>query len=129
MPERIEAPLVRVVIAVHRREVKTALFLAFNGLSSVNVVATAGSTAELVSYCQAFRPDVVIVEHDLPGRSVVEAIDRLSDSMSNGRVLVIDGGDAAEIARSHPNTELFEGLDQTIDAVLSQDPARRRDDA
>ena len=45
----------RLVVAVHSREVKTALFLALNGIT---IVATATSTAELVSYCRAFRPEV-----------------------------------------------------------------------
>ena len=30
-------------------------------VSGITIVATATSTAELVSYCRAFRPDVVIV--------------------------------------------------------------------
>ena len=90
-----------VVVAVHGREVKTALFLALSSIPSIEIVATATSTAELTSYCQAFRPDAVVVESDLPGRPLPDVLRELNRSMKPRRVLVIEA--AAE-------SKAFEGI-------------------
>lgn len=81
----------RVVVAVHTREVKTALFLALSGMDAVTIVATATSTAELVSYCRSFQPDVAIFEHGLAGKPMVETLEQLDGLGAVGKVLVIDG--------------------------------------
>ncbi len=107
----------RLVVAVHSREVKTALFLALNGLDTVTIVATATSTAELVSYCRAFRPDVVVVERGLPGRPLIEAIPKLGESMRKGRVLLIDGDEALDLARSVSYVEVFGDIADLVAAL------------
>ena len=107
----------RLVVAVHSREVKTALFLALNGLDMVTIVATATSTAELVSYCRAFRPDVVVVERGLPGRPLIEAIPKLGESMRKGRVLLIDGDEALDLARSVSYVEVFKSIADLVAAL------------
>ncbi|GMQ86358.1 MAG: hypothetical protein BMS9Abin07_1932 [Acidimicrobiia bacterium] len=107
----------RLVVAVHGREVKTALFLALNGVESVTIVATATSTAELVSYCRAFRPDVVVVERGLPGRPLDEAIFKLGDSMKEGRVLLIDGDEALDLTRHAAYVEVFNDITDLVAAL------------
>ena len=107
----------RLVVAVHSREVKTALFLALSGLDTVTIVATATSTAELVSYCRAFRPDVVVVERGLPGRPLIEAIPKLGESMRKGRVLLIDGDEALDLARSVSYVEVFKDIADLVAAL------------
>ena len=42
------APQIHVVLATHSREVQTALFHSLNTISTVTIVATGTSTAELV---------------------------------------------------------------------------------
>lgn len=79
-----------VVVAVHGRELKTALFLALNSVPNIEIVATATSTAELTSYFQAFQPAAVVVESDLPGRPLSDVLRRLEWSMMPRRVLVVD---------------------------------------
>ncbi len=105
----------RLVVAVHSREVKTALFLALNGLMSITIVATATSTAELVSYSRAFRPDVAIVESGLPGRPLDETLQQVDELMTAGRIFVIDGGPAEVQATK---AEVFTDIDDLV-AVLS----------
>jgi AmiR/NasT family two-component response regulator len=107
----------RLVVAVHSREVKTALFLALNGINGITIVATATATAELVSYCRAFRPDVVIVESDLPGRPLGETLPQLSDSMGAGRILLIDGHGAIDIVNEMPNAEVFKDIDHLVSTL------------
>lgn len=107
----------RLVVAVHSREVKTALFLALNGINGITIVATATSTAELVSYCRAFRPDVVIVESGLPGRPLGETMPQLGDSMGAGQILVIDGNGAIDIVNEMPNAEVFKDIDHLVSTL------------
>jgi DNA-binding NarL/FixJ family response regulator len=107
----------RLVVAVHSREVKTALFLALNGLDTVTIVATATSTAELVSYCRAFRPDVVVVERGLPGLPLIKAIPKLDESMREGRVLLIDGDEALDLARSVSYVDVFKDIADLVAAL------------
>ena len=104
----------RLVVAVHSREVKTALFLALNGLISITIVATATSTAELVSYCRAFRPDVAVVESGLPGRPFDETLQRVDELMAAGRIFVIDGG--PEVVQA-TNAEVFTDIDDLVAAL------------
>ena len=107
----------RLVVAVHGREMKTALFLALTGIEAVDIVATASSTAELVSYWHAFRPDVAIVESRLPGRALGEVLVEIDDSMFAGQIFLIEGPDTAGIALDHITVRLFQDIDQMVSAI------------
>jgi DNA-binding NarL/FixJ family response regulator len=104
----------RLVVAVHGREVKTALFLALTGIEMITIVATATSTAELVSYCRAFRPDLAIVESGLPGKPLAETLGQLDEFMIGGTVFVIDG--ASELVQA-ANAEVFTDVDDLVAAL------------
>lgn len=106
-----------IVLAAHTREVKTALYLALNAAAEVTVVATATSTAELVSYCHAFLPDVAIVETGLPGRSLREVLGDLETVPTPRRVLIIGGDDASNLANEFDRTELLRDTDH-LTAIL-----------
>lgn len=60
----------RTVVALDSREVKSALFVAPNPIPTVNTVASAPRTSELIGYGSAFHPDIAIVEDGLSGRSL-----------------------------------------------------------
>ena len=107
-----------VVVAVHGREVKTALFLVLNSIRSIEIVATATSTAELISYCQAFHPGAVIVESDLPGRPLPDVLRELNQSTTPGRVLVVDNAEEPDTLDRIPGVEILRDLDDLL-AVLS----------
>ena len=104
----------RLVVAVHSREVKTALFLALDGLVSITIVATATSTAELVTYYRAFRPDVAVVESGLPGRPLDETLQQLAELKNPGKIFVIDGG--PEVVQA-TNAEVFTNIDDLVAAL------------
>ena len=108
-----------VVVVVHRREVKTALFLALNSIPNIEIVATATSTAELISYCQVFHPGAVIVEGDLPGRPLADILRELNQSMTPRRVLVVDSAEEPEALEGIPGVEALRDLDDLL-AVLSK---------
>ena len=104
----------RVVVAVHSREVKAGLFLALSGVDSLTIVASASSSAELVTYCRTFRPEIAIVERGLPGRPMDETLRQLDDVDVVGKVLVIDGG---ALAAQVPNIEVFLDVDDLVAAL------------
>jgi DNA-binding NarL/FixJ family response regulator len=107
-----------VVVAVHGREVKIALFLALNSIPSIEIVATATSTAELISYCQAFHPGAVIVESDLPGRPLPDVLRELNQSTTPERVLLVDSAEKPDTLEGIPGVETLRDLDDLL-AILS----------
>lgn len=106
----------RLVLAVHSREVKAALFLALNGLDAVTIVATATSTAELTSYCRTLEPDVVIFERGLPGRPSAEILTDLGQSLPDCRIQLIDESGSARSEPGLSEVEVFIDLEQLIAA-------------
>lgn len=111
-----------VVVAVHGREVKTALFLALNSIANIEIVATAISTAELISYCQAFRPGAVIVESDLPGRPLPDVLRELNQSTTPGRMLVVDSAELPDTLGGIPGVETLRDLDDLLAVLSMTDP-------
>jgi DNA-binding NarL/FixJ family response regulator len=106
----------QLVVAVHSREVKTALFLALNGLDAITIVATATSTGELASYCRAFKPDVIIFERDLPGRPAAEILPDIRRSLPDCRIQMIDERGTGDDGQELSEVEVFTDLDQLIAA-------------
>jgi hypothetical protein len=102
------------VVATHTREVKTALFLALNALPAVTIVAAATSTAELASYCHAFRPDFAIVESGLPGRPLRDVLAELVVARPDSRILLIDEHAELRTDLRLPEIDVFAALDQLL---------------
>ncbi|MGI9586086.1 MAG: hypothetical protein ACR2N7_10900, partial [Acidimicrobiia bacterium] len=111
----LEESDMRLVVAVHSRDVKTALFLALNGVEFVDIVATATNAAELASYCRSFRPDVAIVETSLPGSPLRDGLEQIE--ASTGRILLIDPGGRATPEIDVGIAEPFVDVDQLIGAL------------
>ena len=107
-----------VVVAVHGREVKTALFLALNSIPNIEIVATATSTAELASYCQTFHPGAVIVESDLPGRPLPDVLRELNQSTAPTHVLVVDSAEEPEAWEGIVGVEPLTDVEDLL-AILS----------
>ncbi len=107
-------PSIHVVLATHSREVKTALFHSLNAISTVTIVATGTSTAELVSYCHAFRPDIAIIEAGLPGRPLGEVLVELGTSNPNSRILLIGEPTGLKTDLNLPEVEVSTDLDLLI---------------
>lgn len=62
----------RVVVGVHSVEVREAVFLALAGDDAVQLVGMSVTAAELATSCRALRPDIVVVQEGLSGRTVPE---------------------------------------------------------
>ena len=103
--------MLHIVVATHSREVKTALFHSLNAISTVTIVATGSSTAELVNYSHAFRPEIVIVETGLPGLPLRDVLDELHTLNPSLRTLLIGEDAAVKTFLNIPNVEVFSDLD------------------
>jgi len=112
--------LTSLVIAVHTKEVRTGLFLALNKHPSITIVASATTTAELVSYCRAFEPDVAIVENRLPGRTMHESLSEATEASPNSRFLLIDDDTNLQSMVRPPKIEAFTSLDQLVATFPSE---------
>lgn len=112
----------RTVVAVHSREVKTALFIALNAIPSVTIVATATSTSELLGYCHAFRPEVAIVETALPGKPLLDVLTEVERSMTPGRILVIGGDNAADLVGGNSTAEILRDVDHLMAVLVDPTP-------
>ncbi len=111
---------IHVVVATHSREIKTALFLALNAIPAITIVATATSTSELISYCNAFRPDTAIIEGGLPGRPLGPVLAHLRTSTPKIRLLLIDEHTESSADNSPADVEVFTDLEQLIDNFPEQ---------
>ena len=111
------APSVHVVLATHSREVKTALFHSLHAIPTITIVATGASTAELVNYTHAFRPDVVIVETGLPGLPLNDVLVELGTTHPALRVLLIGENTEMKTYPILPIVDVFADLDLLIAAI------------
>ena len=109
-----DGPMLHVIVATHTREVKTALFHSLNSISAVTIVATATSTAELVNYSHAFRPEVAIVETGLPGLPLSDVLGELHTLNLSLRTLLIGADTEFGPFLNIPNVEVFTDLDLLI---------------
>lgn len=109
----------RIVVAVHSREVKTALFIALNAIPSVIIVATATTTSELIGYAHAFRPDALIVEFELPGKALPDVLEEVESSMTPERILVIGGDDAAEVVGRVATAEILRDVEHLLEVLTN----------
>ncbi len=82
-------PKLRLLLAIHTRELKTGFFLALSDQPWVQVVASAINTAELLSYNRTFQPDAIALEWELPGRPVVDLLPTLTQACPTAEILII----------------------------------------
>ena len=82
-------PRLRLLLAIYTRELKTAFYLALSDQPSLQVVASATNTAELLSYSRTFQPDAITLEWELPGRPVADFLPTLTQACSSAEILVI----------------------------------------
>jgi hypothetical protein len=106
--------MLHIVVATHSREVKTALFHSLNAIPTVTIVATGTSTAELVNYTHAFRPEIVVVETGLPGLPMSDVLNELHTLNPNLRSLLIGEDSDVGPYLNIPNIEVFSDLDILI---------------
>ena len=90
---------VRIVIADDHTVVRKGLRLLIEGEEGLHVVAEAGEVSEAERLTRAHRPDVLVLDLNMPGGSSLEAIPRLRESTPQTAVVVLTMQDDPAFAR------------------------------
>jgi two-component system response regulator DesR len=89
----------RVLMAVPQQEMRTALGLLLSQEPDIRLVGASRDSHELLANLEALRPDVLLLDCDLPGLPTAELLAQINAHDANPKVLVmcsrIAGGQAA----------------------------------
>jgi two-component system response regulator DevR len=79
----------RILIAVPRQEMCVALEFLLSQDPDMRVVGESGTSQELLASLEVVRPDVVLLDGELPGLPTADLLTALRAHNSNPRVLVL----------------------------------------
>jgi DNA-binding NarL/FixJ family response regulator len=79
----------RVLIAVPRQEMCAALGLLLSQEPDIRVVGESGNSRELLASLEVVRPDLVLLDCDLPGLPMVDLLTELYAHDANLKVLIL----------------------------------------
>jgi two-component system response regulator NreC len=80
---------VRIVIADDHSVVRTGLRLLLDAEPDLDVVAEAGNTRDALRYVRGHRPDVLVLDLNMPGESGLELIPRVREEIPDTEVVVL----------------------------------------
>jgi DNA-binding NarL/FixJ family response regulator len=112
-----EEKSMRLLIAVHSRDLRRALFLALNGIERVAIVGSATTTVELLSLWRALVPGVVVVEAGLPGQPLEDLMSSVEGLRLDCRVLIVDPSIQHKDEITVGGLEVFSDVDDLVTAV------------
>jgi DNA-binding NarL/FixJ family response regulator len=88
--------MIRVLVVDDHPVVREGLMAVLEDTKDVQVVGEAGSAEEALPLVERIRPDVVLLDLELPGMNGVDAIPRFSASATQPRVIVLTAYDTEE---------------------------------
>ncbi|HEY83575.1 MAG TPA: response regulator transcription factor [Chloroflexi bacterium] len=80
----------RVLLADQRPDVRLSLALLLNREPGVSVVGSASETEGLLALAKSARPDIVILDRDLPGSSTEDALNSLRILDQHLKILLLN---------------------------------------
>ena len=80
--------MIRIAIVDDHPIVRDGLVSALEGEDDFRIVGAAGSAEGLVAESSGWRPDVVLLDFEMPGLSGVEAVRELARELPNARVII-----------------------------------------
>ncbi len=111
-------PKLRLLLAIHTRELKTAFFLALSNRRAVQTVASATNTAELLSYSRTFQPDAIALEWEMPGRPMADVLPALTQACPSAELLIISRPSShQQIRDAEPSFSVFDDPEELIGAL------------
>ncbi len=91
--------MIRVLIADDHAVVRTGLRLLLESQDDIEVVEEAGNADEAVRHARLHKPDVILLDLVMPGRSGIEALPDILQASKGGRVLVLSMQDDPRYVR------------------------------
>ena len=98
-PQHAARPL-RIVLADDHQVVRRGLQLILDGEKDFEVVAQAGDFRSVARQVTELRPDVLLLDFNMPGGSVLDAIPQLRAAAPNTRIVVLTMRDEPMLARA-----------------------------
>lgn len=89
MPQVSESKKIRVLIVDDHRVLAELLAEALSKDNDVVVLGTVGTSAEAVAAANSTRPDVVILDYDLPDSNGAETLTALNQAVPTARILIL----------------------------------------
>ena len=86
---RREADAIRIVLADDHAVVRSALRMLLDAEPGLEVVAEAGDVDGAVRYVRGHRPDVLILDLNMPGRPSLDALPEISHASPETQVVVL----------------------------------------
>jgi DNA-binding NarL/FixJ family response regulator len=116
MKNEVDDTVMRILIADDEPRVRSALRLLLRQYPGVVVVGEAGNVERALELAARHRPDLVLLDWDLPGRGGPAALDGLHAAQQGLTVIALSGRSEARRA----------ALDAGVDAFVSKgDPPER----
>ena len=88
--------MIRILIVDDHPVVREGLTAVLEGVPDIRVVGTADSAEEALTAMKTARPDIVLLDLELPGMSGIDAISRLIAGSDHVRVIVLTAYDTEE---------------------------------
>ena len=91
---------IRIVIADDHAVVRSALHVLLNEEADFEVVAEAGDATSAVRYTLGHKPDVLVLDLNMPGEPSLEAIPKVKEASPSTEVVVLTMQNEPEFARA-----------------------------
>ena len=88
--------MIRILIVDDHPVVREGLMAVLEGIPDIRVVGTAQSAEEALAAMKTVRPDIVLLDLELPGMSGIDAIPRVIAAGDHVRVIVLTAYDTEE---------------------------------
>ncbi len=88
--------MIRILVVDDHPVVRAGLVLMLGTQEDMEVVGEAGDGQEAVERVKALKPDVVLMDLEMPGLDGLEAIQRITTDSSDARILVLTAYDTDE---------------------------------
>jgi DNA-binding NarL/FixJ family response regulator len=88
--------MIRILIVDDHPVVREGLVAALEDESDFHIAAAVGSAEEALTIAETARPDVILLDLELPGVSGIDAIPRLSAALPRAGIIVLTAYDADE---------------------------------
>ena len=97
----------RILLADNDRRVCSALSLLLKGDSNLNLVGESTDVSSLVSLSEAFHPDLVLLDWELPGKPDTDLIKALHRLDSHPKIIALSSHPEAEQEAMQASADFF----------------------